>query len=308
MHVSLQSVVQSRGAKMDYEGDLSLLSRLAQGEGRIGALGLSGGNAGAEGCAQACAFESRGLTQFKVIGAVSSFAGAALYFTAGVLNDGASCYWEECSTNSFISFSPLRLVRGTSADVGFLTEDVFRKEVSADAVRAFSGDFVVGVTDWESGNGELIDVKSAAPDSFAAIRASMAMPVLYRLPVYINGKRKYDGAIAIPFPAVELIDQWKLDGLIVFANHPKEWKPKRILRVLEILCATGMSKARRRAFFGRVDLYHEGLRRLRESKIPHLILWGSGEITTFTRDSKKIEAVAKRAYDGTMQMFEHAGV
>lgn len=138
---------------MEYEGDLSLLSRLTRGEGRIGALGLSGGNAGAEGCAQACAFESHGLTQFTVIGEVSSFAGAALYFTAGVLNAGASCYWEECSTDSFISFSLLRFIRGTSADVGYLTEDVFRNEVSVDAVRAFQGDFVVGVTDLGDGKG-----------------------------------------------------------------------------------------------------------------------------------------------------------
>ncbi len=293
---------------MEYEGDLSLLSRLARGEGRIGALGLSGGNAGAEGCAQACAFESRGLTQFKVIGAVSSFAGAALYFTAGILNDGASCYWEECSTDSFISLNPLRFIRGTSADVGYLTEDVFRKEVSVDAVRAFSGDFVVGVTDWETGKGELIDVKSATPNPFVAIRASMAMPVLYRVPVCVNGRRKYDGAVAIPFPAVEIIDQWNLDGLIVFANHPKEWSPKRITRVLETLSALGMSSVRRRAFLERIDLYHEGLRRLRESKTPHLILWGTGEITAFTRDSKTIATVAKRAYDGTMQMFERAGI
>lgn len=293
---------------MEYEGDLSLLSRLARGEGRIGALGLSGGNAGAEGCAQACAFETRGLTQFKVIGAVSSFAGAALYFTAGILNEGASCYWEECSTDNFISFDPLRFARGTSADVGFLTEDVFRREVSVDAVRAFPGDFVVGVTDWQTGKGELIDVKSATPDPFVAVRASMAMPVLYRIPVFVNGRQKYDGAVAIPFPAVELIDHWALDGLIVFANHPKGWKPKRIARALELLSTLGMPNARSRAFLARVTLYHEGLQRLRESKTPHLILWGSGEITAFTRDAKKIEAVAKRAYDGTMQMFEHAGV
>lgn len=143
---------------------------------------------------------------------------------------------------------------------------------------------------------------------FAAIRASMAMPVMYRLPVCVNGRRKYDGAVAIPFPAVEIIDQWNLDGLIVFADHPKEWKPKRVTRILEILSTLGMSQVRRRAFLGRVNAYNEGLRRLRESKTPHLILWGSGEITAFTRDAKTIEAAAKRAYDGTIKMFERAGI
>ncbi len=293
---------------MEYEGDLSLLNLLARGERRIGALGLSGGNAGAEGCAQACAFETRGLTRFTVIGAISSFAGAALYFTAGVLNDGASCYWEECSTNSFISFSPRRFAQGTSADVGFLTEDVFRKEVNVAAVRAFPGDFVVGVTDWETGTGELVDVKSAEPDPFMAVRASMAMPALYRIPVYVNGRRKYDGAVGIPFPAVEIINRWNLDGLVVFANHPKVWKPKGIARAAETVSSLGMSSLRRNAFLGRVRAYHEGLRRLRESKTPYLILWGSGEITTFTRNPRTIEAVARRAYDDTMKLFAHAGV
>lgn len=293
---------------MEYEGDLSLLRLLARGEGRIGALGLSGGNAGAEGCAQACAFETRGFTQFAVMGAISSFAGTALYFTAGVLNAGASCYWEECSTDSFISLSPRRFVSGTSADVGFLTEDVFRNEVSADAVRAFPGDFVVGVTDWETGVGELVDVKTAAPDPFVAVRASMAMPVLYRSPVHVNGRRKYDGAVGIPFPAVEIIDAWGLDGLIVFANHPREWRPSTLTRAMEIASALGMSSVRRSAFLARVDVYHDGLRRLRESNTPHLILWGSGEITAFTRDAKTIEAVARRAYDDTMKLFALAGV
>jgi predicted patatin/cPLA2 family phospholipase len=293
---------------MEYEGDLSLLSKLAEGKWRIGALGLSGGNAGAEGCAQACAFESRGLTQFQVIGAVSSFAGAALYFTAGILNTGASCYWEECSTDSFISFDPIRLIRGTSADVGFLTENVFRKEVSADAVRAFPGDFVVGVTDWETGKGELIDVKTAIPDPFVAVRASMAMPVLYREPVKVNGTRKYDGAVGIPFPAIELIERWELDGLIVFANHPKNWSPQYISRVLEVMSTLGMSRERRHTLLNRVKMYHEGLRRLRLSKTPYLIFWGSGKITAFTRDAKRIETVARNAYVSTLQLFDQTGV
>ena len=192
--------------------------------------------------------------------------------------------------------------------MGFLTEEVFRKEVNLDMVRAYPGDFVVGVTDWESGKGELIDVKSATPDPIVAVCASMAMPVLYRIPVFVNGRRKYDGAVAIPFPAMELIDQWNLDGLIVFANRPRAWEPKLSARTFEVASTLGMSNVRRLASLRRVRLYRDGLRRLRESKTPHLILWGSGEITAFTRDSKTIEAVAKKAYDGTMQMFERAGV
>ena len=251
---------------MEYEGDLSLLCRLARGEGRIGALGLSGGNAGAEGCAQACAFESYGLTKFKVIGAISSFAGPAIYFAANMLNKGASCYWEECTTENFISFSIRRFLNGTTADVGFLVNDVFRKEVRVEAINRFPGDVVVGVTDWKTGRGHLINLKTAGHELFDAVRATMAMPVLYRKPVIVNGQRKYDGASAIPFPALELIKRWDLDGLIIFANHPKDWRPKFGARIAEIASTFGMMPNRRRASLMRISRYENGLKDLRESK------------------------------------------
>ena len=94
----------------------------------------------------------------------------------------------------------------------------------------------------------------------------------------------------------------------IFANHPKDWRPKFGARIAEIASTFGMMPNRRRASLMRISRYENGLKDLRESKTPHLILWGSGEITAFTRDAKKIKAVAKKAYNGTVELFKRAGI
>ncbi|KKR48131.1 MAG: hypothetical protein UT84_C0048G0006 [Candidatus Curtissbacteria bacterium GW2011_GWA1_40_16] len=295
---------------MDYEGDLSILSRLKRGEGRIGMLGLSGCNAGVVGSEQAAAFEKHGLVQnLKVIAAVSSFAGPALYLTAGKLHEGKSCFWEECTMPNFLRFTPQRFLQGTAANVGFLVEEVFRPEIGTSAFSAYSGDFVVAVTDYETGRGHLVDVGSAKPDLFAAIHATMAIPVLYRNPVYVNGRRCYDGVVGMPCPAVEVIEQWNLDGLILIANRTRQLRDSFGRRLTEAMLSMGMSPARRRAMLLRHSLVRDGLHKLRQSKVPHLILWddsGDQEIGTYDRDPAVIEAVGKRVYEETVQLLSHA--
>ena len=98
-----------------------------------------------------------------------------------------------------------------------------------------------------------------------------------------------------------------LDGLIVFANRPKKWDPKFLSQAIEATGSFGMSPARRKASLRRLHQYKNGLRQLRESGVPYLILWGSGAITAFTRDAKTIARVAKNAYDETIKLFERAG-
>ncbi|MFA7302678.1 MAG: patatin-like phospholipase family protein [Candidatus Paceibacterota bacterium] len=291
---------------LEYEGDLDLLKCLSHGIERIGILGLSGGNRGAVGCAMASVLESLDLVRYlKVIAGISTFAGPAAYLACGTLNQGKSCYWEECTTSDFISLSPRRFWRGTTADIGYLVNDVFRREIDVDALRAFGGDVVAGVTDWETNIGELVDVKRAA-DPFLPLHASMAMPVVYRKPVYVNGRRKYDGVVGIPFPSAQIIKEWNLDGLIVFANCPKNLRASAATRVLRALPA-GISGSRRKAVLNRHVLYQEGLEALRASK-KGLIFWGSPGIRTLTRDAKVIERCASQAYDDVLELFRHVGI
>lgn len=203
----------------------------------------------------------------------------------------------------------LRFLQGTAANVEFLVEEVFRPEIGTSAFSAYSGDFAVAVTDYETGKGYLVDVKTAKPDLFASIHATMAMPVLYRNPVYVNGRRYYDGVVGMPCPAVEVIEQWNLDGLILIANRTRQLRDSFGRRLVEAILSMGMSPARRRAMLSRHSLVRDSLRRLRQSKTPHLILWddsGDQVIGTYDRDPVVIKAVGKRVYEDTMQLLSHA--
>lgn len=296
---------------MEHEGDISLLARLARGEGRTGLLILSGVMRGVYGGAMATALETRGLQNaFTSIVGISTGVPVALYFASGTVHRGNRIYWEEASTTGFISFSLQRMIHGTTADVGFLAS-VFRGEIGSnpvpiDAMRLCAADVHLALTNWNTGKGELIDAKSATPDPIEAIRAAIAMPLLYRVPVFVNGIRYVDGGIGLPFPSREMVAKWNLDGLIVFANWPKDapisplFQGKATSRML--------SPALGDMLRSRASRFDDGVRFVRESGIRHLIVWTDGKVGAFARNPLIIERGAERAFNYMNILCASAGL
>ncbi|MFZ2886993.1 MAG: patatin-like phospholipase family protein [Minisyncoccia bacterium] len=77
------------------------------------------------------------------------------------------------------------------------------------------------VTDPETGDHELLDVKRSMPNGKAAIAATMAMPMLYPC-VEVNGFKWCDGAWAnLKLALAALIKKFHPTDIMVFVNSPK---------------------------------------------------------------------------------------
>lgn len=292
---------------MHWEGDVSVLHALKRGSKRIGLLGLAGVIAGVDGCARACVLEDLGLTgHLAAITAVSTFAGPALYLAAGKLNEGASCYWEECTTNRFFRLSPARVMNGKILNVEYLVQDVFQKEISPHEVYSFQGTLLFAVTDAVTGNEVLIDVKST-PDMFEAALAAIAAPILYRPAVHIGGKRYMDGVIACPFPWRAVAETCELDGVIVFANRPRISDREEKIPVGERIMSTTLPRGVRRKFLGRRRAFAQELEALRAGGFPHVIFWADDTLQMFERRPEVIKLHANMASQHMREVLEIAG-
>lgn len=301
--------------EVEYEGDLMLFRQL--GKMRIGAMVLPGFIRGVYGSAQLGACEAAGYTQhLRVLVGISTGACAALYAAGGVLERGTAVYYTEAATRRFMAASVPRLVAGTGAHMGYIC-DVFRGREGnnpadlAEARLRSDQDFYVGATDYTTGKGVLLDAK-ALPDMVDAVHASIAVPILYRMPALVNGRRYVDGGIAIPFPAQEVVERWDLNGLIVFANRPKSVKPGLAWRVAEYTYGSLLSVPLRRALRTRDQQYAEGLEYLRtrckRDGFPYLILWSGERVWPLSRDGALIQAEATDMYTATKRLIESAGV
>ena len=298
---------------MDHEGDESVLSRLARGEGRIGLLVLSGGMRGVYGGGQLAAMEKYNLRNRYVVNlGISSGAPGVGYSAGGVAWRGHRIYYEECTTPAYMSGSIRRMIQGTTIDLDYLCS-VFRGDVGSnpidiEAMRACKADVYVGVTDYETGEGVLIDVKTATPDPVAAIHASIAMPHVYRKPVVVNGRRYLDGTGGMPFPAREMVERWNLDGLVVLANGPRIRRRSLKRDVLEFCTINLLPPGPRRTSRRRLEVFAENLAYLREGKTPYLIVSTDDEVKMFDRNPVVLKAAAERGYSHMTELFTRAGV
>lgn len=293
---------------MWHEGDISVLTRLFYREGRTGLLVLSGGMRGIVGAAEACAFEERSLrNNFTVIEGGSSGAATALCFAAGMVRRGVRIYTEECCSRKYLSWSPLRALRGTTCDVEVVIS-ALRPIVPLDALKTCVAEVCIAVTNHETGKGELLDAKIATPDALTLLHASIAMPHIYRKPIYVNGRRYMDANGAMIFPAEEIIERWQLDQIVVLANRPRHWKQTLKRRVLEKSAIALLPKQLSEPSARRHHLFEENYEAV--TKIPHLILWMDDDydIEFLTQDSSKLERARDRAYDHMNGLLDRAGV
>jgi predicted patatin/cPLA2 family phospholipase len=282
------SQIRIKEESMNTEGDVSLFNQI--GKKRIGLLILSGTMRGIYGGAQVSVLERYGLTYaFEVIVGVSTGTPTALYFAGGQAVLGTTIYLEECTTREFLSLTPSRIIQGTVADVGYL-EKIFaglvgNKKMSTQWIQANSTDVYVGVTEYETGRGVLINAKEVKEGPSRAALASIAIPGLYRPPVFVDGIRYGDGGVGIPFPSREIIEKWELDGLIVLANRHSSYSKSVTKQVISKLVGLSVPINLRTAMQLSDYRYKKGLSFLRTRQIPYCIVWSNKLVGSYTTNS-----------------------
>jgi predicted acylesterase/phospholipase RssA len=155
---------------------------------------------------------------FDAVVGISTGAPIGAYFLAGERQSllGASIYYEECATPDFIDFSR----RHTIVDIGYLWRVMGsgRKALDTRAIQHHRSQFYISAMNWETQRVELIDVKTARPDSLAAVIATTALPGAYGKPVTVNGTRYSDGGI-LPPSTDELVRRFHPTDILVLPNR-----------------------------------------------------------------------------------------
>ena len=252
---------------------------------------------------------------------ISAGAPAIAYELAGMpeVAEDVYCHW--CPTKEFLLFRDPRNLfsfsfwSGVCAGSQSLVQieglhEIFRGSnqwpmLDVEQVARHRSRFVVAVTDFESGQGGLIDAKGAQPDMIQAIAASIAM--IGANPVCVNDGLYADGSFTDPLPLDKIIAMHPSDILIV-ANGPESYYTDRDFQ--ECVVAPLVYHARRlpaplrRAAYTRYERMKEGLQKLRDLRhIRWGILWGDNSIGPFTANPLKLRAALHRFQQWTQQLL-----
>lgn len=185
---------------------------------KTGLVVQGGGMRGVYSMAALMALEEVGLgNAFDHI--IGSSAGAinGSYFAAGQAKMAVGVYIDDLSNRRFVNF----LRRHNIVDINYLVDGVLKKHKALDVaqVRNAMSTLHIILTDYMDATAREFTNRDADVDIMELIRATSAMPVLYRTPVTIQGRRYIDGGVANKLPLQRAIDLGCTD-IVVVATRP----------------------------------------------------------------------------------------
>jgi predicted patatin/cPLA2 family phospholipase len=155
-----------------------------------------------------CALEALGLrAAFDAVYGSSAGAVNGAYFLTGQVTLGTSIYYEDINNRTFIDWR--RLAAGAAVDIDYCYEEVVgrRKRLDLPRLLHHSTPLHVYTTHVAAARAECFaQADIASPrDLLTLLKASAAMPLVYRRPVLLRGTRHVDGALFVPVPLLEAI-------------------------------------------------------------------------------------------------------
>lgn len=246
---------------------------------------------------------------FKTVVGISTGAPTAAYFLAGQAKIGTTIYSEECINGNFINLRNILNKTKSAADIGYLC-DIFRnspnKKINIQRLKENPTKMLIGVTNFQTGKGKLIDAKNLQ-DPILALQASAAIPILYKDKVMVDGVQYLDGALTESFPVEEIIKSERPTSILVFANKSKSFKDTFVRK----LFLKGVGLLFPKSLRDGVNLEHvhfsRQLRILRNSRIPYTIVWTDDSIDTLEKDKNKIINGAKNFENYILYLDKLAG-
>lgn len=271
---------------------------------RLVLLFMSGGMRGVAGAGVAVALCDLGLHEaFDVVIGASAGAPDAAYLLNGPsrVRLGASIYYEECTTEHFISPRRRPIV-----DIDYLIS-VFAngpKSLDVEAVKQSRPDFFVGSTRKRDGAFCFINAKTAEPDTLTAIKAAIAMKVLYDLTVTVNGTEYFDDSVEL-LPIDLIVEQWHPTDILVVANQTSTGS--MLDRATDTLSAAmsvaGGQLGQAARLCGRYQRYRRTLATIYRWPVNVGIIWSPPGLNILSRKTDKLIAVAEASYRQTMSLF-----
>lgn len=262
---------------------------------------------GVYGAGAGLALQLLGLHQcFDVVVGISTGALVAAYFLDDIEQgpEAVSIYYNECLDSRFINFTKWPVV-----NVDFIEQVIRsgRRKLNVNGILQHRSKFFVGATCWETGEGHLLDVKSANhPDPISEIKASLAVVELYRKPVVVNGRKFVDGSYALPFPVKKIAEVFDPTDVFIITNCSVEHARNShslTRRVLTKLLTTGLSPSVRSLATGRQNFWTENLEYLKGHTSSVAVLWGPSSIGSLTRNHQRLRQAAEEGVRKTLTVF-----
>lgn len=242
-----------------------------EGDGRrIGLVVQGGAMRGVFTAGALCALDSVGARDaFDRVYGSSGGAVNAAYFLAGQVPLGTSIYYEDLGGRAFIDAR--RIARGTALDIDYCYDQVVarRKSLDLERVRDSRSLFKIYVTstDPPAVRAFVQHDAGSAHDLHTLLKASAAMPFVYRQPIHYRDRRFVDGAIFAPLPLFDAIADGCTDILVLLsrslaeaADPPQGWLMPLVLGSINWK-ARAMSKelwkASQQSLAGVLDLLRE---------------------------------------------------
>lgn len=284
---------------------------------KTGLVILSGGMRGVSGAAMSCAFHALGFGKvFDFIFSVSTGAPTAGFFLSGFSKMilGTSLYYQELVDNGFIRY-PRFLYGQPIADID-LVENVLRhglKNIDVPIVKAHRSEFLVAVTRVSDGTGFLVNAKKV-PDMIQLIKGSVAMPGLshgsVNIPLKEYGDLWTDGALGLPFPVQEAVEQYGINNLVIIANESREavYRNRRTLRekIFTPLLLRKTPVHLKQLVLDRRNHYQDGISYLESKKeaVYSGILWSPpSNVHLLTTNKNQLRELAIQSAQKTFEIF-----
>jgi predicted patatin/cPLA2 family phospholipase len=169
----------------------------------------------------------------------------------------------------------------------------------------------ISVTEYESGVTRI--VRAERENVFHLTRASVAIPVLYKEPVYLHdGMRYVDGAMGHDaLPISQLLARYKPDSLVLFANCSSEYEKDSLITAGITKGASallGLPQALTRSILNRGVRFQEEIHVLRQSGIPYLIIWSDDTVSALCRDKVILSRAVENARTHMHEVLQKAGL
>lgn len=182
-----------------------------------------GGMRGAHTCGALWGMYQHGITDFDVVAATSAGACTTAFFVARQFELFSEVWQNHLHDGRFINLKNVFSRRHSVMDIDYLIYEVFQKLAPLDipALRQSPTNFFITATDCETG--QPVYFNNHEHDIFLSLKASAAMPVAYKHPVVIDGRRYIDGGISDSIPIQKAIDEG-CDEVYLLLTRPRGFR------------------------------------------------------------------------------------
>ena len=252
------------------------------------------------------AFHDQRYNPFDVVVGTSAGACCAANFLAGEPEKNQKILEDYLTGNRFVSYRNI-FSRKNIVDIDFLIDEVCVHHVPLLTEKVRQSSAILHITALDYLTGEICYFNSREHDIREALRASCAMPYLYRNKVIYQGRRYLDGGLLIDIPLQKALDIG-CDEIVVVSTRLRGYqKPKSFLPRWVHRLVYHDSPAIADVFARRHLVYNETLRQIDhhpEGKIIHLIIPETPlPVTRTTRDKNKVKEGILRGYDDGLRFL-----